>query len=91
MWIPDFIVKMLGRSAAKQLNLQEGTMLTKPWYQSKTVWSDIITILMAILGFVDKNWTGGHITGSPFYSMALTFLGAMGIYSRSTATTTISS
>ena len=66
-------------------------MPTKPWYQSKTVWSDIVTILMAILGFVDKTWTGGHIVASPFYSMALTFLGAMGIYGRANATTTITS
>ena len=90
MWIPDFIIKMMGKEAGK--SLQEGApMPTKPWYTSKTVWSDIVTILMAILGFVDKTWTGGHIVSSPFYSMALTFLGAMGIYGRTTATTTISS
>lgn len=59
---------------------------TKPWYTSKTIWSDISTILLAILGLVDKYFTHGVITSSPFYSMALTFLGAMGIYTRSTAT-----
>ncbi len=66
-------------------------MPSKPWYQSKTIWSDIATIVLAILGLVDKYATHGVITASPFYSMALTFLGAMGIYTRSTATTTISS
>lgn len=91
MWIPDFVVKMFGRTAAAKLNLQEGNMPTKPWYTSKTIWSDIVTVLLSILGLVDKYVTGGHIVSSPFYSMALTFLGAMGIYSRSTATTTIGS
>ena len=90
MWIPDFIVKMLGKKLGKSL-MEDSLMPTKPWYQSKTVWSDIVTILLAILGFVDKTWTGGHIVSSPFYSMALTFLGAMGIYGRTTSTTTISS
>lgn len=66
-------------------------MPSKPWYQSKTIWSDIVTILLALLGFADKYFTHGVIVSSPFYAMALTFLGAMGIYSRSTATTTISS
>lgn len=65
-------------------------MPTKPWYQSKTIWSDIATIILAVVGFVDKYYTHGVIVASPFYSMALTFLGAMGIYSRSTSTTTIS-
>lgn len=90
MWIPDFAIKMFGRNVASKLNLQEGTMPSKPWYTSKTIWSDVVTILLAILGFVDKTWTGGHIVSSPFYSMALTFLGAMGLYGRATATTTIS-
>lgn len=66
-------------------------MPSKPWYQSKTIWSDIMTILLAILGLVDKYFTHGVISASPFYSMALTFLGAMGIYTRANATTTISS
>lgn len=91
MWIPDFVVKMFGRNVAAKLNLQEGAMPTKPWYQSKTIWSDVVTILLAILGFVDKTWTGGHIVSSPFYSMALTFLGAMGIYTRANATTILTS
>jgi len=92
MWIPDFVLKMIGRNVAGKLNLTEGTpMPSKPWYTSKTLWSDVVTILLAILGLVDKYVTGGHITASPFYSMALTFLGAMGIYGRTNATTTLSS
>lgn len=88
----SLFAKIAGKAVASKLNLQEGPpMPSKPWYSSKTVWSDVITILLAIIGFVDKTWTGGHIVSSPFYSMALTFLGAMGIYGRTTATTTIGS
>lgn len=64
-------------------------MPTTPWYKSKTILSDIVTILLAIVGFVDKTWFHGIILASPFYSMALTFLGALGIYGRVTATTVI--
>lgn len=64
-------------------------MPTIPWYKSKTIWSDVFTILLAILGLVDKYVTHGVIMASPFYSMALTFAGAMGIYGRTTATATI--
>lgn len=86
----NFLAKIAGKFAANKLNLQEGApMPTKPWYSSKTVWSDVVTILLAILGFVDKTWTGGHIVSSPFYSMALSFLGAMGIYGRVSADTKI--
>lgn len=86
----NFMAKIAGKFAAGKLNLQEGALMpTKPWYSSKTVWSDIVTILLAILGFVDKTWTGGHIVSSPFYSMVLAFLGAMGIYGRTTADTKI--
>jgi len=86
----NFFAKIAGKAVASKLKLQEdATMPTKPWYQSKTMWSDIITILLAIVGFADKHFTGGHIVASPFYSMALTFLGAMGLYGRANATTQI--
>ena len=62
-------------------------MPTKEWYKSKTIWSDIITIVIAIVGVIDKNWTGGHIVASPLYGMAITFLGALGIYGRATSNT----
>lgn len=66
-------------------------MPTKPWYTSKTIWSDIVTVGLAGLGIADKYVTHGQITGSPFYGMALTFLGAMGIYGRVNADTKIGS
>lgn len=64
-------------------------MGTKPWYTSKTIWSDVATVIMGALPLVDKQF-GTHITTSPFFATALGLLGALGLYGRSTATTTIS-
>jgi hypothetical protein len=84
--------KIAGKYLASKLNLQEGApMPSKPWYRSLTIWSDVFTILLAAVGFVDKYWTHGLIAASPFYAMALTIAGSLGIYGRTTATTTISS
>lgn len=83
---------MIGHEAAKKLNLQEGLLMpTKPWYQSKTIWSDVATVIVAIVGLVDKYATHGVITASPAYSTVVALLGAMGIYGRATTTSTISS
>lgn len=62
-------------------------METKPWYTSKTIWSDIATVAISIVGLVDLHFTGGKIASSPYYQIALTVLGGTGIYTRSTATT----
>lgn len=87
----NFLAKMAGKLAAQKLKLQEGpTMPSKPWYTSKGMWAGIVGILMGIVGFVDVNFTHGAIASSPYFSMAVAFLGAMGLYSRGTATTTIS-
>lgn len=85
----NWIAMLAGKYAAGKLKLQEGSMPMTPWYKSKTIWSDVVTILLAVLCFVDKNWTGGHIVTSPYYGLGLTFLGALGIYGRATATTII--
>lgn len=59
---------------------------TKPWYTSKTIWSDVATIAVAVVGFVDLHFAHGHIATNPFYQGVLAILGGMGIYTRSTAT-----
>ena len=90
MWIPDFIVKMFGRSVADKLKLQEGLMPSKPWYQSKTIWAAIINFLVALYGLVGQYLVpalGFHLPAIP--GIVLTFFSAMGIYSRANATTTI--
>lgn len=64
-------------------------METKPWYTSKTIWTDVATVAVSIVGLVDVHFTGGKIATNPFYQTVLAILGGMGIYSRSTATAKI--
>lgn len=80
---------MAGKWMAKKVDLQEGTMETKTWYKSKTIWSDIATVAVSIVGLVDVHFTGGKIATNPIYQTILAILGGMGIYTRSTATTKI--
>ena len=61
---------------------------SKSWWTSKTVWSDILTIVMALAPAVDTV-CGTHVTSNPFFGQALAILGAMGIHGRLTANTTI--
>ena len=61
---------------------------SKSWWESKTVWSDVLTIFMALAPAVDQIWHTG-ITTSPFYAQGLMLLGAMGIHGRITADTKI--
>lgn len=93
MWIPNFVVKMFGRSLADKLKLQEGVpMPSKPWYQSKTIWSAIVSFVIALYGLVGQYLVpalGFHLPAIP--GILLTFMSAMGLYGRVNATTTISS
>ena len=60
----------------------------KSWYCSKTIWSDVLTIIMALAPAVDQIWHTS-ITTSPFYAQGLMLLGALGIHGRITADTKI--
>ena len=86
-----FLAKMAGKFLGSKLDLREDSQMdgTKKWYQSKTMWSDVATIALAVVGFVDKYKFNGAITASPWYSTALTFLGGLGLYGRATASTEI--
>lgn len=64
-------------------------MPTKPWWRSETIWSDVLTVVMAIVGVLDTYITHGKIVSSPIYATILTLLGAMGIHGRVTAETKI--
>ena len=79
--MPNWIAKLIGKFASKKLNLQEGTVETKKWYTSKTVWVGIVTgvlgIYMSIPGL------------PPIPEWVFAILGGMGIYTRVTATTKI--
>jgi hypothetical protein len=61
---------------------------SKNWWESKTIWSDVLTIAMALAPAVDSIW-GTHITTSPFWAQGLMLLGAVGIHGRITGTTQI--
>lgn len=83
MWVPDFILKFLGHKIADKLQLED-TMDTKKWYQSKGIWTGIVTALMGL-----------YLTLSPQLGWpsvpdwVFTILGAIGIYSRADASAKI--
>lgn len=84
MWVPDFILKMVGRDVAKKLDLQEGAMDTKPWYQSKTIWAAVVSGLIGLY-----NGVAAAKGLPPVPEWTYTLLGAVGVYSRATSTTVI--
>ena len=63
-------------------------MDTKKWYQSKTVWSDVLTFVMALVPVVDGLY-GTHISSNVLYSLALSWLAGIGIHGRLTANSKI--
>ena len=90
MFADNLVAKIAGKYVSARLALLEDSQMeSKPWYKSKTMWSDIATIALAVVGFVDKYKYSGAISASPWYSTALTFLGGIGLYGRATADTTI--
>ncbi len=75
--LPDWLYRFVGRKIGKELNLQEGNMETKKWYQSKAIWSAIIGV---ILGAVQPISTAfGHPITIPAWVFEV--LGGMGVYS----------
>ena len=59
-------------------------MGTKKWYQSKSIWSGVVAVLIAGYNAAATSFGAPAI---PDFIFAI--LGAFGIYSRTTATTTI--
>lgn len=89
--IKNLIAKIIGWRIAASLKLKENqTMETKKWYQSKTILSDIVTVLVSIYTLVGTSLGpdfGWHLPSIPAW--VFTILGAIGIYGRKTATTTV--
>lgn len=83
MWIPDWILRIAGRKIADKIGLEEKMDSTKPWYQSKTIWTSIVS---GIVGIYITLQTGGQVHLPPIPGWVLTILGAIGVYTRSTAT-----
>jgi len=87
MGYPLWVYKLLGRSVVNKLELQEGPLQdSKKWYQSKTVWSDIVTILVASYMAAKPVLVGyGIVIPEATEATVLAILGGMGLYGRATA------
>ena len=74
-----------GKFLKSKLDLQEDSkMESKPWYQSKGIWTSIIGGLLGVYGAVSAI----HPL-PPVPEFVYTLLGALGLYTLRTANTTI--
>ncbi len=86
-----WIYRIVGKIAGSKLDLQEGLPMDgKPWYKSKTILSDIVTILVVAYGAA----AGGLATHlghplPPIPEWVFGILAGIGIYGRTTADTQI--
>lgn len=82
----SLIAKLAGKWAAKKLGLEEAGKMddTKKWYLSKGIWTGVVTGLLGIYVSLVPQL---HLPAVPEWIFAL--LGALGVYSRATATTTV--
>jgi hypothetical protein len=80
-WLIKFASKQLGKK------LKEGPMDSKKWYLSKTMWSNIVIVLIGTYELIKTHMVPGL---PPIPPILLTILGAIGIYGRATATQAIS-
>lgn len=92
--LPKFVYRMAGRKIAQILDLKENDMSDvtekKPWYKSKTILSDAVTILVVIYTAVQTQIApnyGWSLPNIPEYVYAV--LAGLGIYGRKTATTKV--
>lgn len=84
MWVTDFVIRLLGREISGKLNLQEGTLDTKPWFQSKTIWTAVVAGLLGLYGAISS------VHPLPLIpSWIYTLLSAVGLYGLRTADTKI--
>ena len=60
------------------------TTVSKPWFQSKTVWAGALAVLIAAY-----NEASGSFGLPPIPDFVYAILGALGIYGRAAATTTL--
>lgn len=63
-------------------------METKKWWMSKGVWTGVATVVIGLIALVDQNF-GIDILGNPITQFVISLLGALGIYSRTSAKKTI--
>lgn len=63
-------------------------MDNKKWYTSKTIWAGIITAVVGAAQAICLQF-GFDLLANPIAGVILTLLGALGVYGRATATTTL--
>ena len=92
-FLKNMAARFIGKKVAKKLKLKEGPMDDKKkWYQSKGVWTGLVTIAVGLYQGVDSSLApqlGFDLPEIP--SIVFTLLGAMGIYSRAVAKTKLES
>jgi hypothetical protein len=77
MIFENLIARIAGKAIAKKIDLKEGQVDTKKWYQSKTIWTAVVT---GIVGIVQAVGTAtGHNINIPTWVYDV--LGAVGLYS----------
>ena len=63
---------------------------TKPWYQSKTIISDVLTIALTVYVFVQHNFAPGlPVPPDGIVATIIGLLAGLGIFGRITTTTPI--
>lgn len=87
MGLPKFVYTWIGKFVGSKLNLKEDKDMgdTKKWWQSKTVVTSIVTALMGLYLALQPQFNWPVVPEWIF-----TILGAIGVYSRVTATKSIS-
>lgn len=80
----NLLAKIAGKWIAKKADLQEGPMETKPWYQSKTLWTAMVGGLIGVYGAI-----GSFHPLPPIPNWVYTLLGSLGLYGLRTADTKI--
>jgi hypothetical protein len=90
-WLKNLVVKIAVKKAGKALDLKEGPMDSeKKWWKSKGVLTGIVVVLTGTYEAVraqvapQVGWNLPEIPG-----IVYTILGALGIYARTSATSTI--
>lgn len=83
--LPDWMYRFAGREISMKLNLKEGQVDSKKWYQSKTVWAAIVGVILGAVQPISSAF--GHPIVVP--SWVLEVLGGMGLYGLRTGSTPI--
>jgi hypothetical protein len=84
--MPKWIASLVGRFLKSKVKLEDGPMDgTKKWYQSRTIWTGIVAVVLAAYSTAATQF---GLPTVPEWVYAI--LGSFGVYTRVTATDKIS-